>query len=163
MTTAADRGWGDPTKPGYADKIFTTIHVAGIALKVHKETAKLWINLTKELAKHYNLAKKHDDWGAVIRPIRGYEDEWKRTHNFKYLSNHSWGLAVDFDAEDNPMTTDTHAKHEMVKAVMDKVLAPYRGRFIWGGNYSGARKDYMHVEFVGTLTDARVLTRQMGL
>jgi hypothetical protein len=163
MSNPHDRGWGDPTKSGYAKTNFRKCTAGGITVTVHKLLVPHFTHVLNEMGKHYPLAKKADDYGAVVRPIRGYEDEWERTHDFKYLSIHSWGGAVDLDSTNNPMTTDTKAKHEIVAPVVDPILAPFRGRFLWGGHYKGARKDYMHIEWVGTVRDAEVLARQMHL
>lgn len=162
MTTAMDRGWGNPASHSFATHI-TTIHAGGVSVNVNVKVAKLFTLLINELAKHYNIKGYKDDWGYANRPIRGYEKEYERNHDPKYLSNHAWGLAVDIDATVNPMTRDPHAHHEIIAAVVDPILARYRGRMVWGGEYHSERKDYMHFEFVGTPRDADVLTRQMGL
>lgn len=163
MSTPDQRGWGRPDSPVFREQNITGITAGGIHVNVNRGVSKLFSLLLNEMAKHYPLKTKADDWGYAYRPIRGYESQWNATHDYRYLSNHSWGLALDLDSENNPMTTNTAAKHEIVKAVVDPILAPYRGRIIWGGEYNSSRKDYMHFEFVGTVRDAEVLSRQMHL
>jgi len=163
MSTADTRGWGRPDQVGFEQHNITQISAGGIHVRCNVGVAKLFTVMLNELGQHYPLKLQADDWGYAYRPIRGYESEWQSTHNYKYLSNHSWGLAIDLDANKNPMTTDTKAKHEIVAGVVDPILAKFRGRIIWGGEYSSARKDYMHFEFVGTRGDADVLSRQLNL
>jgi hypothetical protein len=143
------RGWPNPYSPGFERNIIT-VTAGGVSIRVHKAVEQVWRYVLTELGKHYPLAGKADDWGWARRPIRGYEPEWERTHDPKYLSNHSWGFAGDLDSTDNPMTTDTKAQHEFVAAVIDPILAPFGGRLKWGGAYKGTRKDYMHLEWEGT-------------
>lgn len=154
MSTAQDRGWGNPDAPNYERDHTTIITAGGVSVRVNKSVAPIFTYVLNELGKIYPLAKKHDDWGYANRDVRGHPG---------VKSNHAWGLAVDLDAEDNPMTTDTKAKHEIVAAKIDPILKHFRGRLVWGGEYKSARKDYMHLEFVGTPRDAEVLIRQMGL
>lgn len=163
MTTADLRGWGRPDQAGFEAHNITRITAGGIAVRCNVGVSKLFTVMLNDLAKHYPLKAQADDWGYCYRPIRGYEDRWKRTHDYRYLSNHSWGLAIDLDAAKNPMTTNTRAAHEIVKSVVDPILAKYRNRIIWGGEYNSARKDYMHFEFVGTRRDADILSRQLNL
>jgi len=152
MTDAAARGWGSATAPGYRQANIATIHAGGIAVPVHKALTDAFTYLLTELTKHYPLAGYADDWGYCLRCIRGTGPAL--TDPSCRLSNHSWGLAVDLDSSKNPMTSDLHATHEIVRAVVDPILAPFGGRLIWGGEYTSPRKDYMHFEYIGTLGQA---------
>lgn len=154
MTSTADhRGWGNPSTASF-DASITKVTAGGVSVHVHRNVAPVFSYLLTELGRHYNLKGYADDWGYCYRPIRGYEDRWKRTHDLKYLSNHSWGLAVDLDSSVNPMTSDLKAQHEFIREVVNPILAPFHGRLVWGGEYATARKDYMHFEYVGTKAEA---------
>jgi hypothetical protein len=151
--TAFDQGWGMPGTKSFVGKIIP-IKAAGIYLRVNSETAPLWKAALDQIAAHggYDFAGVADDWGANVRPIRGYEDEWARTKDPKYLSNHSWGNAVDLNSTTNPMTENPRIHGDMPQWVV-AIFAEYG--ILWGGNYKGKRKDYMHFEFVGTPAEAR--------
>lgn len=153
--TARERGWGDPTKGDYQRAHIMKVTAGGITVNLRVEVADVFRYLITQLAKDYPLKGYADDWGYCCRPIRGYEDKWQRTHDFKYLSNHSWGLAVDLDSSVNPMSSDPSAKHEFIRAIVEPILHPFGGRLIWGGDYSGSRKDYMHLEYIGTPAEAK--------
>ncbi|HET7713816.1 MAG TPA: M15 family metallopeptidase [Patescibacteria group bacterium] len=66
-------------------------------------------------------------------------------------SNHSWGLALDVNAPANPMTSDG-VVHTNLPPNAGKIAKRYG--FIWGGDYTGTRKDPMHFEFAGTKKNA---------
>lgn len=151
---AKDRGWGDPSSSDYQRTYIEKVTAGGVTLYLRREAVDVFRYFLTRLAEHYPLAGYADDWGYCYRPIRGYERQWEQTHNMKYLSNHSWGLAVDLDSSVNPMTTDTAAHHEFLRPVVDAILRPFSNRLIWGGEYATARKDYMHFEYVGTPREA---------
>jgi hypothetical protein len=82
-------------------------------------------------------------WGFGCRAIKGLVPA--------VASNHSWGLALDINAPDNPLggtSTD-------MPSWMPDLWNEYG--FRWGGDYSG-RKDPMHYEFMGTPLDAEAMT-----
>jgi hypothetical protein len=155
VTTRADRrGWDNPFTPGFEDRM-VVVEAGGVRVRVHRDVADVFRYVNTVLAHTYRLGGFADDWGFNCRPIRGREDEWAATHDLKYLSNHSWGLAEDLDSSINPMTRDLKARHEFVRAVVDPILKPFGGRVVWGGEYVSPRKDYMHFEYVGTHDQAR--------
>lgn len=152
MSDATARGWGTATAPGYREQHITSCKAGGISVPVHKAVADVFRYLFTKMSEHYTLAGYADDWGYCLRCIRG---TGPGLHDPScVLSNHSWGLAVDLDASVNPMTKDLHAAHEFIRAVVDPILAPFGGRLVWGGEYTGPRKDYMHFEYVGPLSAA---------
>ena len=77
-------------------------------------------------------------WGAECRQISGTNR----------ASNHSWGLAADLNAPTNPYTST--GEHDIPDWAYD-LLRSYG----WGlgADYTG-KKDYMHVEWMGTPSDA---------
>lgn len=140
MTTAQERGWGDPDDPTFRLNI-VGVQAGGITVWLHRSVADVFRYLNTMLARKYNLAGFADDWGYCNRDIRGRPG---------VKSNHAWGLAEDADASANPMTTDLKVHHTFVRQVVDPILAPFGGRLVWGGEYAGPRLDYMHYEYVGT-------------
>lgn len=157
--TALDRGFGDPRKSDFRAKNIVRIQSAGISLNVHKELAdifKLFCALCP--AKGFPLEKIADDWGYNFRPIRGYEDEYRSTGSLRYLSNHSWGSAIDLNATQNPMTSDGVVHGNVPKEVIGVAFGL---GISWGGYYSGKRKDPMHWEWLGTVQEAREKTAQL--
>ena len=63
-----------------------------------------------------------------IRPIRGYTDIW---------SLHSWGIAIDINAFENPLGEEPKMSKELVACFID-------AGFDWGGFWH--RKDGMHFQ-----------------
>lgn len=63
-------------------------------------------------------------------------------------SNHSWGLAIDLNAPDNPYTQPQVTD---MPSWLPALFASYG--FAWGGNYTGDT-DSMHYEFMGTPAQA---------
>lgn len=147
---AGSRGWGDPSAAGYRKNHIVKISAGGRDLWVRREVAHLFKGFVDEIvAGGYRIdLGAIDDWGYVLRPVRGYEDEYAATGDLKYLSNHSWGLAIDLNARTNPMTN--RLVTDMPKWVID---AAKRWGLLWGGHYSGVRKDPMHFEFIGRPED----------
>lgn len=72
-----------------------------------------------------------------FRPIRGYEKQWQKTKNVKYLSVHSWGGAFDVNAAWNGLGKKPTLSAGFVKCFTD-------AGFEWGGNWK--RKDGMHFQ-----------------
>ncbi len=75
-----------------------------------------------------------------IRTIGCWNPRFKRT-NGKELSVHSWGLAVDINADTNPLaaTLTTDLPSAFVQSFKDQ-------GFTWGGEFSG-KKDAMHFQW----------------
>jgi hypothetical protein len=123
---------------------------------IRREVRELAALLISESHRRGYRFRDGECWGAVCRPVRGTEDSPNPTP-----SNHSWGLALDFNSRTNYLGRTTPAVEGAVigdiPPWMPKLWADYGWR--WGGNYSG-RKDPMHFEFVGTPRAARRLTRK---
>lgn len=124
----------------------TTVRAGGIALSVRSELAPVieWL-VNQTVALGYGL--RHGEcWGFANRAIRGTNRP----------SNHSWGLAVDFNAPANPMSAQLIT--DMPRSMVDLWKAK---QFRWGGDYNG-RKDAMHYEFMGTPDDARRMAAEVA-
>jgi len=93
----------------------------------------------------YGPGDTDDEWGYASRPIRGS----------RRPSNHSWGLAVDLNAQDWPMG---QSRNNPPQWLVD-IMATHG--FSWGGKWS--RPDPMHFEWMGTPSDADKLARALLL
>lgn len=162
MSTASERGWGYPGAPGstaeraYRALFIKTIEVGGVRLAVRRQVAHLFEGFINELlATGYRLDVNADDWGFANRDVRGAPG---------VKSNHAWGLAVDLNAIDNPMTTshpdhagdsghDGRGVHTDMPPGTNRLAEKWGLR--WGANYSGSRADAMHFEFMGTPNDVK--------
>lgn len=155
MSVASARGWGDPGAPGSEQGLrfrrdnIVMIEAGGRTLYVNKGVSRLFKGFIDEITRRgYKINDGEiDDWGYNHRPIRGDEQKYKDTKNPVYLSNHSWGLAVDLNSRTNPM--GERLKTDMPSWVVD---CAEKWGLLWGGHYKG-RKDPMHFEFVGTPQD----------
>lgn len=80
-------------------------------------------------------------WGGACRPIKRPDGTLSTTP-----SNHSWGLALDINAPENPFGA--------ANPTIGRPMADLWGEFGfgWGGDFSN--RDYMHFEYVGRPVDA---------
>jgi hypothetical protein len=111
---------------------------AGVKVLVRREIAPLVAMLLEATERRYGYnVKAGQTWGYACRPIRG-----SRTP-----SNHSWGLALDINAQTNPMSATFRS--DLPPGV---VAMWWSCGFYWGGWYRG-RPDAMHFEYVGRPAD----------
>lgn len=172
MSTATERGWGKPGTSAFEANL-TTITVGpfpakgkltkphkAVKFRVHKDVALMFACFLTQLIRDegYRLDAKADDWGYCYRPVRGYEDEWKHSHDPRYLSNHSWGLAVDINSATNPLSTNGKTVTDMPKNIV--AIARQWG-LDWGGAYKGRRRDAMHFEWTASRDAAKTRTREL--
>jgi D-alanyl-D-alanine carboxypeptidase len=151
---ADDRGWGSGWPHCQESKWVTA--PKPIFGQVHKEILDLVTALVEESQRRgFHLkgdglsAATSQCWGAQCRPIK------KLVNGVIVLtdipSNHSWGLAVDINAPDNPLGGTSHT----IPGWMAQLWNDYG--FRWGGDYPNT-KDWMHFEFMGTPQDAKTMT-----
>jgi len=151
---AQDRGWG-PGWPVDRTSDMTSFSVAtqwigntagdhktktpgAQNFVLHKGVSELVHRLLDEVqARGYPLVAGWC-WGYGNRPISGTN----------IPSNHSWGLAIDLNAPDNPYTTPRVTD---MPQWLPNLMAMYG--FAWGGDYTD-QQDSMHYEFMGTPQDA---------
>jgi hypothetical protein len=160
--SAEDRGWG-PGWPTCLSKppplVTVTCGVNRVRLSVRPEISKL----VTRLVTHLELERGRGfdpafSGGYNCRPIAGTSSP----------SNHSWGLAVDLDSDENPqMSAASHKARgtpypggrTLVSSMPQNAAAiGARYGFGWGGLYVN-KPDPMHFEFVGRPSDAVQLTK----
>ena len=135
---AQDRGWGPP---GCTASQLAVVAVPGIQLNVRRAVAPLFVELVDWLARERaadQVPPLNSSGGYIKRFIAG-TTTW---------SNHSWGLAADFNAGTNPYGWD--ATTDMPDGTSQKANSL---GMRWGGDFTG-KKDGMHFEFMGTPADA---------
>lgn len=145
---AQERGWG-PGWPNCQPGKMKTITVKEddgtviLRVTVRAEVAPMVMNLLEATDKLYNI--KPASTGAYnCRAIRGTNSP----------SNHSWGLAIDINWNDNPMSTTFHSE------IPPSVVAMWSDcGWYWGGFYS-RRYDTMHFEYIGKPSDVASDTAQ---
>jgi len=134
---------------GYPDCSYPKVTLSkagGLRVVVHRELADLFsmlIDLTEMMGYDIQVGQT---WGAACRPIRGTQTP----------SNHSWGTALDINSLQNPQRRPI--KTNMPKRVVD--LWKNHG-FRWGGDYQTSTPDPMHMEFMGTVAQARAITARL--
>jgi hypothetical protein len=142
VSDARTRGWGDPDSAGYRQNHIVGVTAGGVTVYVRREIAGLVRGLLSELVQRgYRLDQRQDDWGYNNRDIRGRPG---------VKSNHAWGLAIDINSATNPMTEDGRVHTDMPGWFRE---VAHKWGFFWGADYSGSRRDPMHVEFLGTPAD----------
>lgn len=147
--TAEDLGWGEPGTAVRAEIVTATCGGAPIRLPVRRQIVPLVAGLVADLERSRGEPFRADwSWGYAHRRVRGSSTTW---------SNHAWGLAIDLDAPENPMTTSTSASHEMPS---DAGAIARRWGFRWGGEWR-PRRDYMHFELALTPAQAAKLIAEL--
>lgn len=108
-------------------------------LTFHKKAASALINVFNKIAVLYKTDPTvikhvtHFSGSYNYRPIRGSTR----------LSDHAFGAAIDFDAENQPMTYEVCHSADQPQAVYDAFKSE---GFWWGGDFH-SRKDPMHWQF----------------
>lgn len=152
MTTppANLRGWGQGWPVDRSREMRrVAAYRSGADFDVHHEIAPLVKHLIDEVERRgylidHGVADVDDDWSYSNRPIR----------ERSVPSNHSWGLAIDIDAQEYLLGS----YRRLPQWVVD-LFKQYR--FDYGGDWSG-RKDPMHFEFNGTPREARWLVASLA-
>lgn len=143
--TAQQRGWGAgwPSCSGTVGNLATiTFARSGVRVTVHKRIARLVQILADETERRGYLAKLGQTGAMNCRPIAGT----------KTPSNHSYGLAIDWNWQSNPYSSSkTHTNPQWMYDLW--------ARYGWanGSMYSGPW-DWMHFEQMGTPAQVDALT-----
>jgi hypothetical protein len=134
---AQGRGWGTGWPNCQSSKMVKVVSDAGHSVNVRREIAELVATLFEiQLIREYdpNPTSLLQTWGFACRAIA----------NTRRASNHSWGLAIDNRATENPYSTTFHS------TIPPKVVNDWEVcGFYWGGRYS-TKYDTMHFEYIGT-------------
>jgi hypothetical protein len=115
-----------------------------IKVTVRAEIAEMVVALLEATDKLYDL-NQHDTGAYNCRPISGTNT----------ASNHSWGLAIDLNWDDNPFTATFTST--IPPAVVAMWVACGWG---WGGFYKGGKTDTMHFEYLGAPSDVAADTKK---
>lgn len=150
MTAPANlRGWGQgwPVDRS-ADMQWVRASRSGAKWQVHREIAPIVEYLVNEVERRGYLFDHgpddvDDEWGYNNRPIRG-----KRVP-----SNHSWGLAIDVDAQEYPFGVRRNPPQWIID-LFDAYLFDHGGAW--------RKPDGMHFEFRGTPREARWLVAALA-
>lgn len=146
--SAASKGWGagwpncSAINGGAMVKVKMTRSGAEFAGGVHRNIAELVGLICNEIERRGYRFVPGWCWGASCRAIAGTSR----------ASNHSWGLAIDMNAPNNPYTSSG------VHDIPDWAFSLFRSYgFGLGADYSG-KQDWMHAEFQGNVSDAAAMT-----
>jgi len=136
--------FGDPLEPGYWDSYSGFCKTPGELCKIFTyKFAGDWGFFCNKLIipAFHNVFRE-----IVLRKLSGHLDSFDGCQNIRYirgsskkLSTHSWGIAVDLNAQTNPIGAEPKMDSRVV-ACFEKF------GFVWGGNFR--RKDGMHFQYV---------------
>lgn len=150
MITAKERGWGEGW-PNCAPALLAHRPVLGITLVVREEIADLAAALVTVWHAEVERLDPAQCWSYACRPIRGTSST---------PSNHSWGLALDLNAAKHPLGQRKTFTAGQVSAIHTILGRPPFRHFKWGGDFLD-RVDEMHVEYIGTPTEAAADTLRL--
>ena len=129
--------FGDPDDPHFArDYLVSVTHSFGgkdVTFDCHKAMAP----------KLHNVWQKMSDLGKlnVFKTFNGCRVNRLVRGSTTHKSLHSWGLAIDINADDFPLGSLSRQDHDLTQAFEEQ-------GFWYGGDYHG-RKDPMHYQFAG--------------
>lgn len=142
---AAGRGWGQGWPHCSASLMKTVVAKdqggkgKDIRVTVRAEVAQMVVYLLEATDKLYNV-NQSDTGGYNCRPIAGTSTP----------SNHSWGLAIDINWNENPRTAPLHS------VIPPAVVAMWNDcGWFWGGFYAHSTPDAMHFEYVGKPSEVK--------
>jgi hypothetical protein len=157
-TTPEHRGWGASCV--VADMVWVKTKRSGTSLQVEKRLAEL-VQLVLDYqesdlpSRPGYLLVDSQSWGYDCRGVMG---------NSSTPSIHSWGMAIDENAEENPqqyVPAGVHfADYKIVHTMPLWVPALWaRYGWTWGGAYASSPVDPMHLECMSTVVEAAEATR----
>lgn len=148
------KGWGPGWPSCQEDKIVPDDVFAG---GVHRRIKKLVDLLEDEIKRRGYHFQDPGCWGFACRGTKGGSGD---TPSF-----HSWGLALDFNAPQNPMNFDDPGAAFRASDIAqhNRWLVGFMKRygFFWlGGTATSPIGDPMHFSFCGTPADADRMTKK---
>lgn len=132
--SAQSRGWGPGWPNCQTHRMVPSRWVTG---RFHEDILELVDVLCQATEQRGYKIRKDWSWGFACRSIRGSDQP----------SNHSWGLAPDINAPNNPMGSTLRTD---MPAWMPRMWEACG--FRWGGRYK-TRPDAMHYEYMGRPSD----------
>lgn len=130
---ANNSNMGNPASPGWVQQNIVPVSVDGAKFQVNKQAAPAFQAFLSDLAAE----------GYPIKSSGGYNYRTIRGSDTGRLSQHAYGNAIDINADANPQGG---SKSDLPSNVAQ--LAASHG-LIWGGKFSGSKKDPMHFEWAG--------------
>jgi hypothetical protein len=102
------------------------------SMRCHRLLVPVFLSVFTEI-KNKGLADLASEYSGIYqpRPIRGFKS---------YPSTHSWGIAIDINAESNPLGSETSTMDMRIVKIFK-----HHG-FFWGGKFK-KRKDPMHFQY----------------
>jgi hypothetical protein len=138
---AAERGWG----PGWPNCQYGKMKT--VTVKEDDGTVILRITVRAEVAPMVAYLLEATDELYNIKPASTGAYNCRAIRGTNSPSNHSWGLAVDINWNDNPMSYTFHSEIPPAVVAMWNACGWY-----WGGFYQN-RTDTMHFEYIGRPSD----------
>lgn len=141
----ADASFGHPW-PACDGPHVTLVRADGLRIVIHRELVDL-VAMLMDLTEldGYDIVPGQT-WGFACRPIRGTQRP----------SNHSTATAIDVNSLANPQ------RRPLTTNLPRKVRELWKGHgFRWGGDYVSSTPDPMHFEFMGSVADARTITKRL--
>lgn len=138
--------WGEP---GLSRTVKVPVPGGGIQLNVRPELEVVFTELVRRLHAARVRAGR-----SPLTSSGGYHK--RKISGTNRWSNHSWGLAADFNAAANPYS---YKYRSDFPADETRAIARSLG-FRWGGDYL-FKKDPMHFEFTGSRAEAAEITRRL--
>jgi hypothetical protein len=109
------------------------------------------LRVHKRLLRFYEAAFS-DLYAASLFPtIENLEGAycWRNQRRSAVRSRHSWAMAVDMDALDNPFLAMVPRVDPKVRVIMAAHHFAWGGAKVWGGDFPWRRRDPMHWEWAG--------------
>jgi hypothetical protein len=127
--------YGDPASPTFeSDYIVENSHLLADGSTVHVRSHIAMVPALHVIFGSVQQYIKTYDGCYVVRDVRGSDTT---------LSLHSWGLAIDLNAADNPLGGTSHQPEELIETFKAH-------GFWWGGDFH-TRKDPMHFQRAGDI------------
>jgi hypothetical protein len=152
------RGWG-PGYPNCAEEAWVPLVAAnGVGFgRVHKNIHTLLELILAECIRRSYPPKAGQCWGAVCRCSHRSDGTCAEDANGNPVpSNHSWGLAIDYNSIDNPYGADREDSQLGGNPKLGWVPILFRE---YGFRWLGPPiDDWQHFDFAGEPTDAVTMT-----
>ena len=149
--TPADCGWGSGYPHCQEEKWVPLVASNGVGFgRVHRNVVELLELLLGECIRSGYPPKNGQCWGAVCRCSHKSDGTCAEdAQGHEIPSNHSWGLAIDFNSLDNPYGSSTFKMPKWVPLLFREYGFRWLGPPI---------NDWQHFDFAGSPKDALAMT-----